>query len=417
MGRDRLTVFDTTLRDGEAGAGILDADSREGPPGEAAGHARGRHPRGRVPHRLRGGRRGRQGRGGRRAAARHRRLARACAGDIDKAGWALRGAARARIHTFIATSDLHLERKLNIDARGVSRSGHRRRRPRPPLYGRRAILGGGRDAQRHRLPVPRGRGRHRRRRHHDQPARHRRLSTPDEMAGFFARSSAGCPKPTRRCSARTATTTWGWRWRIRWPPSARACARSSAPSTDRRARRQRVARRGGDGARVRPDRHPYDTGLDTRAIYGTSQLLTELTGQAVQSNKAIVGRNAFAHEAGIHQDGILKDGGRTRSCAPRTSACPPPRWCSGSTRAGTPCRSVGATGGGTDAVRSGPCLRQMVSFADAHKHVTDAQLRAIIGEVRASEAAGNRCGRPAAPARVKPDLQGTVAEPGYGHGV
>jgi 2-isopropylmalate synthase len=58
---------------------------------------------------------------------------------------------------------------------------------------------------------------------------------------------------------------------------------------------------------VRADRLPYTTGIDTTRIYSTSQLLSSLTGQGVQVNKAIVGRNAFSHEAGIHQDGILKD--------------------------------------------------------------------------------------------------------------
>ena len=59
--------------------------------------------------------------------------------------------------------------------------------------------------------------------------------------------------------------------------------------------------------RVRADRFPFETGIETREIFGSSQLLTTLTGEAVQANKAIVGRNAFAHEAGIHQDGMLKD--------------------------------------------------------------------------------------------------------------
>jgi 2-isopropylmalate synthase len=58
---------------------------------------------------------------------------------------------------------------------------------------------------------------------------------------------------------------------------------------------------------TRADRLPYTTGIDTTKIYRTSQLLCSLTGQSVQVNKAIVGRNAFLHEAGIHQDGILKD--------------------------------------------------------------------------------------------------------------
>src|SRR5436190_2268405 len=49
------------------------------------------------------------------------------------------------------------------------------------------------------------------------------------------------------------------------------------------------------------------TGIDTREIARTSRLVSRLTGYQVQPNKAIVGRNAFAHEAGIHQDGVLKD--------------------------------------------------------------------------------------------------------------
>ncbi len=48
------------------------------------------------------------------------------------------------------------------------------------------------------------------------------------------------------------------------------------------------------------------TGIDTREIYRTSKLLCDITGIDVQPNKAIVGRNAFAHESGIHQDGVLK---------------------------------------------------------------------------------------------------------------
>ena len=59
--------------------------------------------------------------------------------------------------------------------------------------------------------------------------------------------------------------------------------------------------------RVRPDLLPFTTGIVSREIFPSSQMLTAITGEAVQANKAIVGRNAFAHEAGIHQDGMLKD--------------------------------------------------------------------------------------------------------------
>lgn len=59
--------------------------------------------------------------------------------------------------------------------------------------------------------------------------------------------------------------------------------------------------------RVRRDVMPFATAVVTQELYPASQLLTELTGAAVQANKAIVGRNAFAHEAGIHQDGVIKN--------------------------------------------------------------------------------------------------------------
>ncbi len=59
--------------------------------------------------------------------------------------------------------------------------------------------------------------------------------------------------------------------------------------------------------RTRADLFPYETGIDTKMIYPTSRLVSQVTGMKVQPNKAIVGANAFAHEAGIHQDGVLKE--------------------------------------------------------------------------------------------------------------
>jgi 2-isopropylmalate synthase len=58
--------------------------------------------------------------------------------------------------------------------------------------------------------------------------------------------------------------------------------------------------------KVRQDYHKIGTRIDTSKIYPTSRMVSTLTGLVVQRNKAIVGQNAFAHEAGIHQDGILK---------------------------------------------------------------------------------------------------------------
>ena len=59
--------------------------------------------------------------------------------------------------------------------------------------------------------------------------------------------------------------------------------------------------------KVRSDQLPYETSIDTMQIYPSSQLLSAIIGCSVQPNKAIVGRNAFAHEAGIHQHGVMSN--------------------------------------------------------------------------------------------------------------
>ena len=59
--------------------------------------------------------------------------------------------------------------------------------------------------------------------------------------------------------------------------------------------------------RTRDDVHGLSTGVNTRELARTSRMVSRLTGYPIQPNKAIVGRNAFAHESGIHQDGVLKE--------------------------------------------------------------------------------------------------------------
>jgi 2-isopropylmalate synthase len=73
---------------------------------------------------------------------------------------------------------------------------------------------------------------------------------------------------------------------------------------------------------VRRDTLPLHTEIHSEELYASSQLLTRLTGMAVQRNKAIVGRNAFAHEAGIHQDGILKNAITYEIITPQTVGMP-----------------------------------------------------------------------------------------------
>jgi len=73
---------------------------------------------------------------------------------------------------------------------------------------------------------------------------------------------------------------------------------------------------------TRRDRFAAWTGVRTEHLYGTSRLFTEITGVAVQPNKAIVGANAFAHESGIHQDGMLKDSRTYEIISPESVGVP-----------------------------------------------------------------------------------------------
>jgi 2-isopropylmalate synthase len=77
--------------------------------------------------------------------------------------------------------------------------------------------------------------------------------------------------------------------------------------------------------KTRRDLLPYETGIKTELIYPCSQLLTSIIGVGVQPNKAIVGRNAFAHEAGIHQDGFLKERTTYEIIDPKTVGVPETR--------------------------------------------------------------------------------------------
>ena len=75
-------------------------------------------------------------------------------------------------------------------------------------------------------------------------------------------------------------------------------------------------------ARVRPDRYVYKTEVVSEQLFPASQMLSEITGVPVQPNKAIIGRNAFAHEAGIHQDGMLKNPLTYEIMTPRSVGVP-----------------------------------------------------------------------------------------------
>jgi 2-isopropylmalate synthase len=163
--------------------------------------------------------------------------------------------------------------------------------------------------------------------------------------------------------------------------------------------------------RVRADRLPYETGVDTREIFASSQLLTALTGEGVQANKAIVGRNAFAHEAGIHQDGMLKDRRTYEIMRPEdvgVSATLVLGKHSGRHAVQRRCEQIGLT---VDRATLDVVYSAVIAHADREKVVSDADLTAIVA--RATGVAS----RPETAPVAIPDFTATPAEVGYGHGV
>jgi 2-isopropylmalate synthase len=133
--------------------------------------------------------------------------------------------------------------------------------------------------------------------------------------------------------------------------------------------------------RVRNDQVPYDTGIHSEQLYPSSRLLTEITGAAVQANKAIVGRNAFAHEAGIHQDGVIKNPLTYEIMTPQSVGVPESKLVlgkhSGRHALGLKCQQLGYEFSRRDLDR---VYKRFVALADQIKVVEDRHLLAIIQE-------------------------------------
>jgi 2-isopropylmalate synthase len=131
--------------------------------------------------------------------------------------------------------------------------------------------------------------------------------------------------------------------------------------------------------RVRPDRYAYETGIVGEQIFSASQLLSEITGVPVQPNKAIIGRNAFAHEAGIHQDGVLKNPLTYEIMTPQSVGVPDSKLVLGK-HSGRHALSIRCEQLGYQFDRSGldDVYRRFVGLADNIKHVEDHHLLELI---------------------------------------
>jgi 2-isopropylmalate synthase len=338
-------------------------------------------------------------------------LARCHAPDIDRAGWALSPASRRRIHTFIATSDLHLERKLRmtrqecLDAAvaavrlaktytdDVQFSAEDATRSDPEFLWRvvESVIQAG--ATTINLPDTVG------------------YSTPEEIQAFFSRVIGRVPSSDQ--------VTWS----THCHDDLGLAVANSLAALDGGARQVEctingIGERAGNASleevvmatRVRSDRLPYTTAIDTRGLYPASQLLTSVTGEGVQANKAIVGRNAFAHEAGIHQDGMLKDRRTYEIMRPEDVGVPKATLVlgkhSGRHAVQRRCEQIGVT---LERRELDIVYKAVIAHADREKIVTDSDLSAIVQRMRGSSAD--------TPQSPIPDFDSTPAEIGYGHGV
>src|SRR5437764_10495763 len=235
-------------------------------------------------------------------------LARTGFQDIDAAWNALKNAERPRIHTFIATSDIHIERKLQTtrdDVKGQARAAvaHAKQYTDDvefsPEDGSRSdvefmaeVIQLAIDEGATTINVPDTVG----------------YTMPHEYAEMFTRLYELVPKLRDVVVSVHCHNDLGL-------AVANSLAGVTAGARQVECAINGIGERAGNASleeivmllHTRQSSLALSTGINTREIARTSRLVSRLTGYQVQPNKAIVGRNAFAHEAGIHQDGVLKD--------------------------------------------------------------------------------------------------------------
>jgi 2-isopropylmalate synthase len=246
-------------------------------------------------------------------------LARAARGDIDRAWEALQHASRARIHTFISTSPLHMKYKLQMEPTAVHQAvidsvSHARNlcgdvewscedgsRTEHDFLCRTvesAIKAGART-----INIPDTVG----------------YAIPHEFAALIRMLFDRVPNIDKAVISVHCHNDLGL-------AVANSLAAVGAGARQVECTVNGLGERAGNASleevvmalRTRQDILPYATGLRTEHITRASHLVSTITGFVVQPNKAIVGANAFAHESGIHQDGMLKHAGTYEIMTPES---------------------------------------------------------------------------------------------------
>ncbi|HKJ84299.1 MAG TPA: 2-isopropylmalate synthase [Mariprofundaceae bacterium] len=304
---DRLYIFDTTLRDGEQSPGCsMDMDEKlrvahalaalgvdvieAGFPVASPGDFKAVN---RIAKEVKG--------------STIAGLARARPQDIESAAEAVRAAEKGRIHTFIATSPIHMEAKLRMQPDQVLELAADSVKLARSLCGEVEFSAedAGRsdmdflcriveatiDAGASVINIPDTVG----------------YMTPHEFGGRIRELIERVPNSDKAIFSVHCHNDLG------------LAVANSLAAVENGARQVEctingLGERAGNAAleeivmilKTREDRYHIETGVDSTRIVPTSRLVSQITGMSVQPNKAIVGANAFAHESGIHQDGVLK---------------------------------------------------------------------------------------------------------------
>jgi len=310
-------------------------------------------------------------------------LARTGKADIDAAWEAIKTAARPRIHVFIATSDIHLKHKLRKtreqvldDAVGAVKYARQytddvefscedatRSDVDYLCQILRAVIDSGATV----VNVPDTVG----------------YSIPAEIGALFRKIRENVPSIDRAVVSTHCHNDLGMA-----VANSLAAVRFGARQVE--CTINGIGERAGNAAleeivmalRTREDKLPFYTGINSQEIYRTSRLLSTLTGLSIPRNKPIVGKNAFAHESGVHQDGVIKQALTYEIMAPESVGVPKSSIVlgkhSGKHGLSARCEAIGFT---LNDEQLKEVYNKFIDLADKKKEVTDEDLSAIVEDV------------------------------------
>jgi 2-isopropylmalate synthase len=309
-------------------------------------------------------------------------LARSCTLDVERAARSLEHAHRPRIHTFLATSDIHLKYKLKktreevldtavaavelarkyVDDVEFSAEDGARTDPDYLEQVCKAVVAAG--ARTVNIPDTVG------------------YAVPDEYGALIARlvnTLGDTAVVSVHCHDDLGLAV------------ANSLAAIQAGARQVECTMNGIGERAGNCSleeivmilQTRRDRLPYHTGIHFEHLFAASELLTSIISFGPQPNKAIVGRNAFAHEAGIHQDGYLKERSTYEIIDPKSVGVPEGRLVLGKHSGRHALKQrAGQLGFELSRVELDEVYRDFTALADRQKGITDQEITQIIERVR-----------------------------------